>query len=115
MIAADCRRQFLKSGLIYAARAAFSPIVNHDAGKTGSCTGKGASMTILLFGGTGMLGQAIAAEGARRGRRVIAVSRRGPDRRIDLATADSLRDLFARPRPSLVINAAALTRLDACE
>ncbi len=72
-------------------------------------------MTILLFGGTGMLGQAIAAEAARRGRRVIAVSRRGPDRRIDLAAAGSLRDLFARPRPSLVINAAALTRLDACE
>lgn len=72
-------------------------------------------MTILLFGGTGMLGQALMAEAARRGRHVIAASRRGPDRCVDLATTGSLPDLLARPRPTLVINAAALTRLDACE
>ena len=72
-------------------------------------------MAILLFGATGMVGQAITAEAGRRGRQIVGVSRHGPDRAVDLATAESLRDLVAATRPELVVNAAAMIGLEACE
>jgi dTDP-4-dehydrorhamnose reductase len=72
-------------------------------------------MAILLFGATGMLGQAIAAAAARRGLGVIGVARHGADRALDLAIAGSLEGLLDELGPEMVINAAAVTSLDACE
>ena len=70
---------------------------------------------MILFGATGMLGQAIAAEGHRRGRAVEGVSRHGPDRVADLATFDGIRPLLEGAAPDLVVNAAAIADIDACE
>jgi sialic acid synthase SpsE/dTDP-4-dehydrorhamnose reductase len=72
-------------------------------------------MAILLFGATGMLGRAIATEAARRDLPVVGASRHGPDRVIDLAATHLVRALIESVRPNLVINAAAITSLDACE
>jgi len=72
-------------------------------------------MAILLFGASGMLGQAIAAEAGRRGRIVVGVSRHGPDRPVDLTGLDTVMQLLERVGPDLVVNAAAVTDLDACE
>ncbi len=70
---------------------------------------------MILFGATGMLGQAIAVEGRRRGRAFSGVSRHGPDVVADLASFPSVRPLLAAAAPDLVINAAALADIDACE
>jgi dTDP-4-dehydrorhamnose reductase len=72
-------------------------------------------MRILLFGATGLLGQALARVAARRGDAIVGVARRGADRAVDLATAGDIAPLIAAETPDLVINAAALTNLDACE
>lgn len=72
-------------------------------------------MAILLFGATGMLGRAIAAEARRRGRTLVGASRHGPDRAIDLCDADAARALVQSLRPELVINAAAVASIEACE
>jgi dTDP-4-dehydrorhamnose reductase len=61
-----------------------------------------------------LLGQALMREARRRGRPAVGWSRRegaGPD----LATVDALWPHLAPLSPSLVINAAAITDLGACE
>jgi dTDP-4-dehydrorhamnose reductase len=72
-------------------------------------------MAILLFGATGMLGQAIGAEARRRGSRVIGASRHGPDIAVDLTKAASVRRALDDACADLVINAAAMTAIDECE
>ena len=72
-------------------------------------------MAILLFGATGMLGQAIAVESQRRGLVLIGASRHGPDRTVDLADAKDARELMRAIRPDLIINAAAMASIEACE
>lgn len=69
----------------------------------------------ILFGATGMVGQAIAAEAHRRGRKLAGVSRHGSDRTADLADLDALRALLEDEAPDLVINAAAVADIDICE
>ncbi|MBI5937885.1 MAG: SDR family oxidoreductase [Betaproteobacteria bacterium] len=73
------------------------------------------SDTILVFGATGMLGQALLAEGRRRGLKLVGVARSGADVALDMTDAPALAGLVAEVRPSVVVNAAALTSLDACE
>jgi dTDP-4-dehydrorhamnose reductase len=69
---------------------------------------------VIVLGATGLLGQALLREAARRGRTSWGWSRRaGPG--IDLAALDDLWPLLAPLSPSLVINAAANTDLAACE
>jgi len=72
-------------------------------------------MTILLFGATGMLGQALAAEAERRARPLIGAARRGAACAVDIADPAAVRACLDRFGPALVINAAAITMLDACE
>ncbi len=72
-------------------------------------------MAILLFGATGMLGQAIAAEARRRGHALVGVSRHGPDRAVDLADGDAVGALMHQVRPDLVVNAAAIASVASCE
>ena len=72
-------------------------------------------MAILVFGATGMLGQAIAAEATRRGRALCGASRHGPDRTIDLARPEGIGRLLDELAPELVINAAAIASIDECE
>lgn len=72
-------------------------------------------MAILVFGASGTLGQAIAAEARRRGRAVCGVSRHGPDRIADLACIEDIAPLLAEVAPALVINAAAIANIEECE
>ncbi|HUH84458.1 MAG TPA: sugar nucleotide-binding protein [Stellaceae bacterium] len=72
-------------------------------------------MVLLLFGATGLLGQAIRAETARRKIDTVGIARKGADHALDLTQASCVTSLFAAVRPHLVINAAAQTNIDACE
>lgn len=65
----------------------------------------------LVFGGTGMLGQAVAAHWRGRGRAVLALSRA----QADLTDRDACLFWAERFHPEAVINCAAFTRVDDCE
>lgn len=68
-------------------------------------------MRTLIFGGTGMLGRAVAAEGRRRRHPVLALSHAQGDI-TDPARVAYWVEAF---RPQVLINCAAFTRVDACE
>ncbi len=67
-------------------------------------------MTVLVTGGDGQLGRALAALD-RPERRVLAMARG----RLDITDPDAVRAAVAAARPAVVINAAAMTDVDAAE
>jgi dTDP-4-dehydrorhamnose reductase len=77
---------------------------------------------ILVVGGSGLLGQYVVEEAARRGH-AVAATHRGPVphrgaaawRELDLRDRDGIRGIVREAAPSLVVNAAALTDVDGCE
>ena len=68
-------------------------------------------MRLLIFGGAGMLGQAVAAAARSRGAEALALSRE----QADVEDAGQLRDWAVRFRPEAVINCAAYTKVDLAE
>jgi len=72
-------------------------------------------MLTLVFGATGLLGQALVAEGRSRGMRLVGAARKNADYAMNLADAQQITDLVASVAPTLIINAAANTNLDSCE
>jgi dTDP-4-dehydrorhamnose reductase len=68
-------------------------------------------MRCLVFGGTGMLGQAVVAEARARGWAALGLSREQADVEDDTRSA-SWTDSF---KPEVVVNCAAFTQVDACE
>ena len=68
-------------------------------------------MRCLVFGGTGILGRALAREQRRRGESILALSQEQADLE-DAAAVARWIDVF---RPEAVINCAAWTRVDDCE
>src|SRR3954447_25421795 len=68
-------------------------------------------MRCLVFGGTGMLGQAVVAEARSRGWAALGLSRSQADV-TDRGRLLGWADAF---RPEVVVNCAAHTRVDACE
>lgn len=68
-------------------------------------------MRTLIFGGTGMLGQALTGLIRRRGGSVLALSRS----QADILDGESVLAFAREFRPSLIINCAALTAVDDCE
>ena len=69
------------------------------------------TLRALVFGGTGLLGRAVTTEARRRGLAALALSHAQgdvTDRERVLYWADAFR-------PTLVVNCAALTRVDDCE
>lgn len=72
-------------------------------------------MVLLVFGATGLLGQTIRAEAARRSIDMVGVAREGAEHALDLSQTNCVTPLFDSVRPQLVINAAAQTNVDACE
>jgi dTDP-4-dehydrorhamnose reductase len=68
-------------------------------------------MRTLILGGTGMLGQAVAAAARRRGLAALAL----PRRQADVADRRALHYWMRAFRPEAVINCAAFTKVDACE
>ena len=70
---------------------------------------------VVILGGSGLLGQALLAACARRGRAAVGVSRRTGVDLAALATVDALAGHLDPLQPSLLINAAAITDLEQCE
>jgi dTDP-4-dehydrorhamnose reductase len=68
-------------------------------------------MRLLVTGGAGMLGQAVAAVATRLGHDVIALSRAD----LDITDADHVRRVIAAAEPRAVINCAAWTDVDRAE
>lgn len=73
------------------------------------------SETVLLFGASGMLGQALLAEGRRRGMNMIGVARSAADIAMDMTDSLAVAELVTKLEPSIVVNAAAMASLSACE
>ena len=71
--------------------------------------------TVLLFGDTGMLGQAIRKKLSDADYRVLGVSRTSADYRIDMKDELSIENSFNKIKPDIVINAAAIVSIDYCE
>lgn len=71
--------------------------------------------SLLVFGATGLLGQAVVAEAKRRGVQALGVARKGANFDVDLTNMVQVAELFALVSPTRVINAAANTNLDSCE
>lgn len=72
-------------------------------------------MVAVIFGATGLLGQALLAEGGRRNITVVGAARKDADHAVDLSNARQVVDFVAAIAPTLIVNAAANTDLDACE
>ena len=70
---------------------------------------------LLLIGSTGTLGQALRRAALSRGLGVCGAARRGAEFALDVTDADATMAFVRSQRPSLVINCAAMTSLDACE
>ena len=68
-------------------------------------------MRALVFGGTGMLGQAITHHWRTRGATVLALGRA----QADITDASTVQQWVEDFRPEAVINCAAYTRVDDCE
>ncbi|MEM7052719.1 MAG: dTDP-4-dehydrorhamnose reductase [Acidobacteriota bacterium] len=68
-------------------------------------------MRALVFGGEGMLGQAVAAEGQRRGATVEALGRQ----RADITDGAAVGRWVDEQRPEVIFNCAAFTKVDDCE
>ncbi len=68
-------------------------------------------MRLLVTGGAGMLGQAVASVATRLGHDVIALSRAD----LDVTDADHVRRVVATAQPRAVVNCAAWTDVDGAE
>jgi dTDP-4-dehydrorhamnose reductase len=68
-------------------------------------------MRLLVTGGAGMLGQAVAAAATRLGHNVIALPRAD----LDITDADHVRRVVAAAEPRAVVNCAAWTDVDGAE
>jgi dTDP-4-dehydrorhamnose reductase len=68
-------------------------------------------MRLLVTGGAGMLGQAVAAAATRLGHDVVALSRA----ELDVTDADHVRRVVAAAEPRAVVNCAAWTDVDGAE
>jgi dTDP-4-dehydrorhamnose reductase len=68
-------------------------------------------MRCLVFGGAGMLGQAVVAEVRSRGWAALGLSRA----QADVTDRGRLLDWVDAFRPEVVVNCAAFTRVDDCE
>lgn len=72
-------------------------------------------MRILIFGATGMLGQALVKVGRERNFETIGVARSRADICLDIRDISLLDNLLEREKPEIVINAAANVSLVDCE
>lgn len=74
-------------------------------------------MRCLVFGGTGMLGQAVVAEARSRGWAALGLSRSQADiaNIANITDRERLLGWADAFRPEVVVNCAAFTKVDACE
>src|SRR5215217_4564143 len=71
----------------------------------------GGRRVILVFGAAGQLGRELTCASATRTAPLAALSRA----EADIADATAVRAAISRYKPSLVVNAAAYTKVDAAE
>lgn len=71
--------------------------------------------TVIILGGSGLLGQALMRECARRGRHAVDLSRSMGVDLTRLHSPHALGQVLRPHTPDLVINAAAITELALCE
>ena len=71
--------------------------------------------TVVVLGASGLLGQALMCELARRGRHAVGLSRRVGLDLTALGSPQALAQALKPHAPALVVNAAAITQLDYCE
>lgn len=71
--------------------------------------------TVVVLGASGLLGQALMAELARRGLPAVGLSRRVGVDLTALRSPQALAHVLQPHAPALVVNAAALTQLAYCE
>jgi dTDP-4-dehydrorhamnose reductase len=69
-------------------------------------------MTLIVLGASGLLGQALVRQAAARGIHAVGISR---GTGVDLARVAQLGSVLDAHRPTLVVNAAAITNLEHCE
>ncbi|MEM8986468.1 MAG: sugar nucleotide-binding protein [Pseudomonadota bacterium] len=72
-------------------------------------------MTWLVLGATGLFGQAVLKALARRGVSAVGCARKNADIDADLSDPRQARTVLGDVRADVVVNAAAITSLDACE
>ncbi|AZS17582.1 sugar nucleotide-binding protein [Paenibacillus lutimineralis] len=75
----------------------------------------GGNMRVLLFGATGMLGQAIRKEAIRRGHILFGAARNGEEINVDVNNPVDIITAINEVSPDVIINAAALVNLSECE
>ncbi len=69
----------------------------------------------MVLGGSGLAGTAIVERARARGMVVVSASRSSVDSRVDVADEAALRRLLDELAPRLIINAAAIVSVAACE
>ena len=68
-------------------------------------------MRTLIFGGSGIVGRALVAEARRRGFAALGLAHG----QADITDHGAVAYWMESFRPELVVNCAALTKVDACE
>ncbi|MBM3546829.1 MAG: sugar nucleotide-binding protein [Alphaproteobacteria bacterium] len=71
-------------------------------------------MRFLVLGGTGLVGQAVAAEARVRGHDALAAARRGTALALDATDSDALRLAVRTHRPEIVFNCINFGSIEAC-
>ncbi|MFZ3138506.1 MAG: SDR family oxidoreductase [Thermodesulfovibrionales bacterium] len=72
-------------------------------------------MKIIIFGSTGMLGQALLKETQNRNYSAIGIARKNADICADIMNDSVLRKILSTTKPDVVINTVAVVNLDECE
>lgn len=70
---------------------------------------------ILVYGATGMLGQALMREASKLGINVVGAARSGTHFSLDVCDDKALRDSINLVKPEIIINTVAITNLINCE
>ena len=70
---------------------------------------------LLVFGSTGLLGQALLQAGTARGYSIVGAARRNAECLVDITDESGVRKVILEVRPDAVINAAGLINIDECE
>jgi dTDP-4-dehydrorhamnose reductase len=72
-------------------------------------------MKIMIFGSTGMLGQALLKELRNRKHNVIGIARKNADICFNILNDAELKETLLKIKPDVVINTVAIVNLDECE
>jgi dTDP-4-dehydrorhamnose reductase len=72
------------------------------------------SIDLMVLGGTGLAGRAIMAAARQRKLSAVTLARRG-DLAVDIRNADAFQETLARIAPRVIVNAAAMVSIPACE